>query len=175
MEKHRIKLVVVNENTLGYIFPEIPNTLQILHASILKGAWKTGSNTYLHDSDVIRLATPKDFDDYNVSFNGYNNKDEYEYADSSTYANGGTFHKYKIGQTVYVPDMKSEGIIEDYQISTVDNKHMPSYWIKFPLTVYPDGYARNIWESNIEEREYAHGSTIATSWQKIINWFNSPI
>jgi len=73
---NKIKLVVFNENTLGYILPELPNYVQPLHASVLKG----GVNTIrlIGPSDKIRLASELDFEEYRVVFNGYkNNPEEY--------------------------------------------------------------------------------------------------
>lgn len=77
----RIKLVVVNENTLGYIIPEIPNQYSILHASILRGAIfeVNPSSKLINKSDKIRLASREDFEDYDVYFKGYNNPEIYEY------------------------------------------------------------------------------------------------
>lgn len=42
------------------------------------------------------------------------------------------------------------------------------------------GYAKNMgYDETIDYINqnliYAHGGTIATAWQKIINWFNSPV
>lgn len=79
----RVKLVVFNNHTLGYIQPELPNYVNVLRASILRGA---PCNDFHPDSkvigskDEIRLASEKDFDSFNVSFNGYKNLPEvYEY------------------------------------------------------------------------------------------------
>lgn len=78
------KLVVVNEHTLGYIIPELPNYYSILRASILKGApFDMAENSKLIGSkDVIRLASEKDFDEFRCVFKGYDNDrfHEYEYA-----------------------------------------------------------------------------------------------
>ena len=80
----KIKLVVYKEHTLGYILPELPNSVQILHSSPLKGA---NSTTNLHDNyhinnlNEIRLASEKDFDDFNVDFKGYDDKEVYEYSE----------------------------------------------------------------------------------------------
>jgi len=76
----KIKLVVFNEHTLGYILPKTPNTLCVLHASILRGAINSGSS-HINSNDKVRLANEKDFEDYRIMFNGYkNNLQEYEYA-----------------------------------------------------------------------------------------------
>jgi hypothetical protein len=83
----RIKLVVLNEHTLGYIFPrssyegEWKNLVyvNILHASVLKGATQTSNPVLLCSTDKIRLASEKDFDDFRVNFKGYNNAVEYEF------------------------------------------------------------------------------------------------
>lgn len=58
-------------------------------------------------------------------------------------------YKFKIGETVFVSSI-GRGVIEDYQVSTIDNKHIPSYWIKFDN----ESYARNIYESNISHKIY---------------------
>jgi len=78
---NKIKLVVVNENTLGYIDPRQPDTYGILHASIFRGATFELYPTPKHISslDKIRLASKKDFADYRCSFVGYAESDRYEY------------------------------------------------------------------------------------------------
>jgi hypothetical protein len=81
MLKQRTKLIVVEENTLGYILPQLPNTLCILHASILKGSrYVSYSNI---ESFILpkeyRLATAADFEEFNQCFNGFMNPDQYEY------------------------------------------------------------------------------------------------
>ena len=81
MEK--IKLVVFKNHTLGYIQPELPNTVQVLHASILKGAPCNDlypSGKQINSMDEVRLATEQDFHSFRVSFEGYNKLTEiYEY------------------------------------------------------------------------------------------------
>lgn len=82
----RTKLVVLNEHTLGYITPGLPDVVHHLHASVLRGATNTGigASTTIVLGDSVRLAGPKDFDEYRVVFEGYGNPDEYEYDESGT-------------------------------------------------------------------------------------------
>ena len=78
----RVKLVVVNENMLGYITPNLPNYVGILRSSILRGAtYPENCGPYLLSPlDKTRLASEKDFDDFRVLMNGYKNLPEvYEY------------------------------------------------------------------------------------------------
>jgi len=76
----KTKLVVVNENTLGYILPELPNYISILHTSILRGSSISGRDSiFINSGDRVRLATKEDFDLYRVDFTGYDNPNEYEY------------------------------------------------------------------------------------------------
>jgi hypothetical protein len=57
-------------------------------------------------------------------------------------------YAYKPGDKIITWEGQ-KGIIEDIQISTVDNKQIPSYWVTYDLATHPDGYARNTWESSI--------------------------
>jgi len=77
----KIKLVVLNENTLGYIQPELPNICCVLRASILRGAVfeVLPSSKLISRFDTIRLASKADFEEYRVSFVGYEGSGEYEY------------------------------------------------------------------------------------------------
>ena len=65
-----IKLVVFNEHTLGYIIPQLPKYVQIFRGSILRGATKTckDGSVMIKSGDKVRLASKKDFDDFNVHF-----------------------------------------------------------------------------------------------------------
>lgn len=74
----RIKLVVINENTLGYL---IPNTKYagVLRASVIKGSQFNDLDHVLITGKKVRLASKEDFEEYRVCFKGYDNPDEYEY------------------------------------------------------------------------------------------------
>ncbi len=74
----KIKIVVVNENTLGYIIPEKPNNFNVLSASTLRGSNMSDFGTYPLPKNT-RLATSKDFETYRVFENGYRNDKNYEY------------------------------------------------------------------------------------------------
>lgn len=77
----RIKLVVVNEHTLGYIDPGRPHTLSILHASVLRGAPFSTMNAsrFLSPRDYVRLASKLDFEAYKVCFDEFDDETQYEY------------------------------------------------------------------------------------------------
>lgn len=77
----RTVLVVYDNHTLGYIIPELDNSVQVLHCSPLKGYPHTtpiGSFSINHNSN-LRISTPNDFDEFRVSFEGFNNPELYEY------------------------------------------------------------------------------------------------
>lgn len=59
------RYVVMNEHTLGYIYAEQPDTLCVLHGSVLKGGrdWKNGP-ALITPLDEVRDATLKDFSEY---------------------------------------------------------------------------------------------------------------
>ena len=75
----KTKLVVYNEHTLGYIMPELPNDVCIIRSLQSKGAPIRFSYSPFPISplDNIRLASEKDFDDFNVYFGSFGNEDEY--------------------------------------------------------------------------------------------------
>jgi len=83
MATDRIKLVVAKGHTLGYILPELPQFLCVLHTSILKGS----SYSYWAGSVMLpkdwRLASPEDFNGFNHSFEGYEDDSVYEFDNSS--------------------------------------------------------------------------------------------
>lgn len=86
MENLRTKLVVVNENTLGYILPETPNKLCVYRAKVTcgKNSRFFSYNTEifeLYTTDVVRLSNKADFELYRCSFEGYETDTEnYEFA-----------------------------------------------------------------------------------------------
>lgn len=69
----KIKLVVLNEHTLGYIDPRMPDYVYVLHTSILRGSnlGMNQSNYLLSKRDNVRLASVEDFDVYRVVVDGY--------------------------------------------------------------------------------------------------------
>lgn len=81
--EERIKLIVADEHTLGYIAPN-SNDVGVLQASVLRGATSSCPLSSLNPMPTymfkkIRLANKQDFDNFRVCFNGYNNEKEYEY------------------------------------------------------------------------------------------------
>ena len=77
MEK--IKLVVINENTLGYINPERPAIAGVLRASVLHGSNESDGDITCVSGKDVRLASESDFDKFRVCFTGYNNSTKYEF------------------------------------------------------------------------------------------------
>lgn len=77
----KIKLVVFNEYALGYIMPERPDTVFTLADSVLRGApiRTTITPYYIGTGDTVRLAGKKDFETFRVMFDGYGNREEYEF------------------------------------------------------------------------------------------------
>lgn len=78
----KIKLVVVENHTLGYILPEIPSGVCILHTSILKGSPYSDSSHILVENHNVILATEKDFENFRCVFGSFGNGDTYEYNDT---------------------------------------------------------------------------------------------
>ncbi len=75
-----IKLIVIDEHTLGYILPIMPGYGCILHSSILRGSpFGYKSDAIILNNRKVRLATKQDFEDYNCSFEGYEQDAHYEY------------------------------------------------------------------------------------------------
>lgn len=81
----RIKLIVYNNYTLGYILPELPNRVQHLRTLFSRGGtWSMSeASKFVSPRDSIRLASEKDFDEFGVSFDGYREDNHYEYAPDS--------------------------------------------------------------------------------------------
>jgi guanyl-specific ribonuclease Sa len=77
----KTKIVVLNEHTLGYITSDLPNYVQILHSSILKGSpyGLNPDSILIGSGDKLRLASSIDFNEYRVSERGFINPREYEY------------------------------------------------------------------------------------------------
>lgn len=78
MEVEKTKLIVADEHTIGYIIPN-SNMVCILHASVLMGATSYNTPKPIYMFKKIRLATESDFNNFRVSFQGFNNEKEYEY------------------------------------------------------------------------------------------------
>lgn len=80
--KAPIKLVVVNENTLGYIEPQSPTLLSVFRAynttSPSSRFNEHSGSQLLWDTDVVRLASQKDFDYFRVSMEGYRRDGKYK-------------------------------------------------------------------------------------------------
>jgi hypothetical protein len=68
----KIQLVVMNEHTLGYIFPEQPQSLHILQSSVLRGSTlpNDGQSVVIGSGDTVRLASQQDFNDFRVVMDG---------------------------------------------------------------------------------------------------------
>jgi hypothetical protein len=78
----KIRIIVLNEHTLGYIHPGDISEVQFLHSSILRGSpfGIHQTSAPIRSGDTIRLATSDDFNEYRVSEVGYRVwKGEYEY------------------------------------------------------------------------------------------------
>lgn len=121
----KIKLVVYKEHTLGYILPELPNSVQILHSSPLKGAIGTTNlqnNYHINNLNEIRLASEKDFDDFRVDFKGYDDKQIYEYEDTPNkeIASGSLDEEFKVAveksDFVKLDLMKTEGYVPTKEV-----------------------------------------------------------
>ncbi len=82
MNSTKIKLVVINEHTLGCIFPETPNYYSTFRALRSKGAPFSllPGPTFIGSLTTVRLANEQDFKEYRVQFSGYEkHTDEYEF------------------------------------------------------------------------------------------------
>ena len=78
MEKIQVKIVIRNECQFGFIYNNKPNVFHLITGSIL-----LGDSFRIHDhatipitqSDIIRLANDKDFDDYRIERTQYSKPD----------------------------------------------------------------------------------------------------
>lgn len=79
--KDKIKLVVYNNHTFGYILPEIPNEVQVLRDSILKGApFAVHRDSFvINKGDKVRPVQRSDFDVYRICIDGYYEDDNYDF------------------------------------------------------------------------------------------------
>lgn len=83
MAGEKIRLVVIEENTLAYIHPATPQNFTVLRGLITKGSrWTNYNETinfHLPAGIQLRPATEQDFNLYRVSFEGFNNRSEYDF------------------------------------------------------------------------------------------------
>ena len=77
----RIKLVVIDEHTLGYVNPG-ETYAHTLHSSVLRGSTLSLWGTVHLGGRNVRLASEYDFKAYRCSFEGYKIT-EYEFAEKS--------------------------------------------------------------------------------------------
>jgi hypothetical protein len=78
----KIKLVVLNEHTLGYMSPTCNYVVHVFAHSVLRGAgcFLGWTEKCIGQHDVVRLATEQDFDDFRVSFVGFKTDNNYLYS-----------------------------------------------------------------------------------------------
>ncbi len=75
---NKTKLIVIEEHTLAYLPPN-SNSAGILHTSVLRGSHYNKWNNIDVRGKKIRLASKKDFEDYNVHFGGFGDTKLYAY------------------------------------------------------------------------------------------------
>ena len=74
MEKIQVKIVIRNECQFGFIYNNEPNVFHLITGSVLRGdAFRTHDHAAIPitQSDIIRLANSKDFDDYRIERTQY--------------------------------------------------------------------------------------------------------
>lgn len=83
----RTALVVLDNSVLGYVFPEFPANINILHSR--QSHRRDGETTHTVYDNNVRLATPEDFEHFRVLFTktGYGNRSEYIYSGDPSYIN----------------------------------------------------------------------------------------
>lgn len=81
-----IAYVVYKEHTLGYIDLSRPDRINVLQALIRKGAgWHFGNDPIMIVSpDEARLASSRDFEEFNIYFNGDKKDSVYRYIFNET-------------------------------------------------------------------------------------------
>jgi len=81
--KPKTRLVVYNGHTLGYICEEQPKMVFVLRYSPLRanglGLIVTPFSFCIGNKDAVRLASERDFEDFNVCINGYKQDPHYVY------------------------------------------------------------------------------------------------
>lgn len=85
----KVKFVVIEGHTLGYVGQDSPDSASILHASLirrkLQGKAKGASPYNPHGGPIsivgkdVKMASKQDFDDFNVSYLGYEKDTVYNY------------------------------------------------------------------------------------------------
>lgn len=81
-----IKLVVIDNHTLGYLIPGTDNAGIIWPSGLRGSPWNTLTGSVNVKYCDVKLASEQDFKDFNVSFKGFDNcykgiytTQEYEY------------------------------------------------------------------------------------------------
>jgi len=75
----KIRFFVLNNNILGYMCQDNKRFFGILHSSVLRGATIPTEQgwIYVPEKPVLRSATIKDFNDFRVSYKGYEGDKNY--------------------------------------------------------------------------------------------------
>ena len=74
----RIKIVIQDNNAIGFIYPQTPTSFNVLHASILRGS-SLPQFAFTTLSKNWRLANVSDFADYLQCPHGFLDPSQYEY------------------------------------------------------------------------------------------------
>ena len=82
LDEYVIRLVVLNERMLGYIYPDKISfvvALAVEPGDCVSLLDAINMRRYVSFDDKVRLATDRDFDDFNVCFEGFRNDPMYMY------------------------------------------------------------------------------------------------